>query len=356
MKRFPLLAGPALLAWFLIGAGCSQPKGSGNPANSSSGSSGGQTIAGAPTYRIITNGISPFWDSMVKGMNDAKADVKCNADWQGPDPADHNTQVRMFNDAVAANVNGIAISAIEADAIVPTINSAIDKGIPVITFDSDSPKSKRLAYLGTNNYEAGRTAGLEAVKLFPNGGKLIAFVGNMSAQNARERYDGFKAGAQGHNITFLADPYEDNKDKGRARQNVEQAIAKFGDQINGFVGLYSYNGPAILEAVQSAGIRNKVKIICFDGEPETLDALSKGLVDLTVVQKPYEFGRLSIYLLNDINKDKDIDKALNDLQPELDNLHMKRNGRIIDTGVEVITPANAAPFIQRLKERGLTST
>ena len=107
MKRFALLGGLALLG-ALAWPGCSSQQGGNTPTNGATPSGGGQTIAGAPTFRIITNGISPFWDSMVKGMNDAKAEVKCNADWQGPNPADHNKQIQLFNDAVAANVNGIA--------------------------------------------------------------------------------------------------------------------------------------------------------------------------------------------------------------------------------------------------------
>ena len=261
-----------------------------------------------------------------------------------------------MKEAVGSKVDGIGVSAIEADALAPTIDDAVSKGIPVICFDSDSPKSKRMAYLGTNNFEAGRTAGMEAVKLFPNGGKLIAFVGNMSAQNARDRYEGFKKALEGSKVTFAAEPFSDNKDKAKARSNVEDAITKYPD-VNGFVGLYSYNGPAIVAAVQAKNLRAKYKIICFDGEPDTLRNLGLGLVDVTVVQKPYEFGRLSMMLLDDLHKSKgNYDEAIKLLQPELTKLNMKVDGHIIDTGVTVVTPANAAPFLKDLKDKGLEST
>ncbi len=348
----------------------SQPAANNASASNAAGSGGGAANSaviaafnkprkpdGPVTIKVITNGISPFWDAMGKGLDEAKSKLPdCVATWQAPRSADNNLQKGVFDDAMAANVDGIAVSTIEADAFAPVINGAIDKGIPVITFDSDSPKSKRLVYIGTNNFEAGRRAGEEAVKLFPNGAKLVAFVGNMSAQNANDRYNGFKEGVKGHNIEFLQDPFTDDKDIGRARRNVDDAITKYGDQINGFVGLYSYNGPAIVDEVVKNDLRSKVKIICFDGEPKTLVNLGKGLVDVTVVQKPYEFGRLSTKLLYLINR-KGFTAAMEELKPELDQLGMKVNGDNIDTGVEVVTPGESATkFLQKLKEMGLSST
>ena len=362
-KRYARGSTFALLALTVSLFGCDPNKGSstgtetpGTPAPTKTEAPVATPVAGAPTYKVITNGISPFWDSMSKGLDQAKADLKVNGGWQGPQGAQHNEQVALLKDAIASKADGIAVSVIEADALAATIDQAAAANIPVITFDSDSPKSKRLAYIGTNNFEAGRTAGTEALKLFPNGGKLVAFVGNMSAQNARDRYNGFVEAIKGSKLSFVAEPFADNKDKGKARSNVEDAITKY-PEVTGFVGLYSYNGPAIVSAVQAKNLRSKYKIICFDGEPDTLKNLDKGLVDVTVVQKPYEFGRLSVMLLNELHNNKgSIDDAITKLKPELDKLNMKVNGHIIDTGVTVVTPANAAPFLKDLKDKGLEST
>ena len=376
MKRRTLLQGCALLTLATALVGCNDKPSSDSagttPSSTSPTKTGdsstppsnaantGSAGAGSGTYKVIVNGISPFWDSMGKGLEQESKDLKVKADWQAPNPAEHNAQVKIFNDTLSAKVDGIAISPIEAKAMATTIDKAIAEGTPVICFDSDSATSKRLAYIGTNNFEAGKAAGLEAVKLFPNGGKLVAFVGNMGAQNAQERYAGFKEGLKGSKVEFIAEPFEDNKDKSKARKNVEDVITKYQSQgLNGLVGLYSYNGPAIVGAVDAAGItRDKMKVICFDGEPETLKNLAANKVDVTVVQKPYEFGRLSVMLLNYIHQDKGIDKALLDLKPELDKQNMKLDtaNHIIDTGVDVVTPANAQPFLQKLKEKGLEST
>jgi ribose transport system substrate-binding protein len=342
-------------------AGIAGPNSAGGPG--SAGTSNASTAFDKPIkpegdvkLAIITNGVSPFWDSMRKGLNDEKPSLPgCDANWLAPERADNNAQKQAMQQQLTAGVSGIAVSPIQADAFAPVIDDAIAKGVPVITFDSDSEKSKRLAYIGTNNFEAGKKAGEAAVALFPNGGKIVAFVGNMSAQNARDRFDGFKKGVEGHNIVVLGDkPFEDDKDAGKARRNVADAITKYPD-INGFLGLYSYNGPAIVDEVVKSNLRSKVKIICFDGEPKTLKNLAAGLVDVTVVQKPYEFGRLTTQLLYLTNR-KGFKAALEEMKPDLEKNGMNVNGNIIDTGVDVITPANSAEFLKKLKDKGLEST
>jgi len=353
--------GLALLLASMLLTGCDPKKtedASQHPTNYDPGkrAEAGPPVAGSGNYKIITNGISPFWDSLGKGLDVAKADLKVQGSWTGPSPADHNTQVNLLKEAVASKVDGIAVSPIEAEALTRTIDDTIAGGVPVITFDSDAPKSKRLAYIGTNNYEAGKMAGEETLKLFPNGGKFVAFVGNMGAQNARDRYQGFVDATKGK-IEFLQTPFEDNKNPGAAKNNVSDAITKYGDKINGFLGLYSYNGPAIVNAVKAQpGMRQKVKIVCFDGEPATLKNLAEGNVDVTIVQKPYEFGRLSMLLLNAYKETKDITKALDKIKPELDKINAKVKGNIVDTGVTIVTPANSAAFLKDLKDKGLEST
>lgn len=359
MRR--LVTGFLLMAVLALHTGCSRQK-----TSETSSTAGTQSAAvdfdkprkptGDLKLKLITNGISPFWDAMGKGLEVMRAELNVDATWQAPQQADNNAQKRVFEDAIAAGCDGIGVSPIQADAFAPVIDAAIAKGIPVITFDSDSEKSKRLLYIGTNNYEAGKRAGEEARKLFPNGGNLVAFVGNMSAQNARDRYQGFLDAIKGSGIVMLKEPYEDDKDAvGRARRNVADAIVRYGDKLNGLVGLYSYNGPAIVDEVMKAGIRSKVKIICFDGEPKTLKNLEAGLVDVTVVQKPYEFGRLATKALYLINR-KGLKGALQEMEPELRAMGMTIKDDIIDTGVQVVTPANAADFLKELKAKGLEST
>ncbi len=358
MKCRFLWQGAVAAALLAAMAGCSNSNSTGG--NGQSASTGSSSSASQPTFMLITNGTSPFWVSLDKGSTEVGQTLGVNALRQSPNPSNNVQQIRIFKDALAKGVKGIGISVIDPVAMTSTINQAVASHVPVICFDSDAPTSNRLAYLGTNNFNAGFLAGQAARKLFPNGGKLMAFVGTMSQQNAIDRYNGFLKALQGSNITFLAPPMIDQQDKNAAQANIQNAITKYANKgLNGLVGLYSYDGPAIINVVTQENLRSKMKIICFDGDPETLKGLADGMVDLTVVQTPYEEGRLSIMLLNYLNKDGgNIDQALKQLKPELDKLNMPLNmkNHTIDTGVTVVTPANAPAFLQKLKEKGIAST
>ncbi len=362
-RRSPWLAAAVIPAAFALASctteppannnGTNTPVTAGNPPEAPAGTSAASQFetprkpSGEVFVKVITNGISPFWDPMGVGMKKAASELEeCKAEWTGPRSSTVDEQKRMVEDALAKGADGIAISCIEAEAAKPIIDMVLAKGIPCITFDADSPTSGRLAYIGTNNFNAGKAAGEAAIKLLPNGGKFVGFVGNVSAQNARERRDGFIEAAKAGKIELL-DVMDDNKDAARARRNVEDTLSKRGDEVQGLLGLFSYNGPAISQAVTNVGKRASYKIVAFDAEPATLVELEKGNVDATVVQKPYDFGVLSTKLLYLINR-----KGWSAAKKEL---NIPDDG-IYDTGVEVITPATVKQYKANLEKLGIKSS
>jgi ribose transport system substrate-binding protein len=129
-------------------------------------------------------------------------------------------------------------------------------------------------------------------KALPNGGKVMIFVGKADAQNAKDRINGLKEAVAGSNIVVL-DVRTDDTDRTRAKSNVADTLVKEPD-IAALVGIWSYNGPAILNAVKDANKVGKVKIVCFDEEADTLAGVKAGSIDATVVQQPYEFGYQSV--------------------------------------------------------------
>jgi ribose transport system substrate-binding protein len=305
--------------------------------------------SGPLRIKIITNAVAPFWDPMSVGMDKTAKEMGVTATWSGPTSGAVPEQRRLLEDAVSSGVDGIAMSAINAEALKPVINDLMMKGtppIPIITIDSDSPDSNRLAYIGTNNFQAGRRAGEAAVKLMPAGGDIVGFVGTQGADNAMERINGFKSVAEPKGIHIIG-VLEDQSDKTKARKNVEDAINKYGDKVKGFLGIYSYNGPAIAAAVMSANKRDQYKVMCFDSEPSTIEALKKGNVDFTVVQDPYMFGVDAVKFLTLINR-----KGIAEAKKELD----MPDNYVIDTGVTVVTPSTITAFLGKLAARGIKSS
>ena len=200
-------------------------------------------------------------------------------------------QQHILNDMVAAGVDGIAVSPIDAANQTEFLNKIADQTL-LVCHDSDAPASKRVCYIGTDNTAAGVEAGKLIKEALPNGGNIVLFVGSLDAQNAKERKAGIEKELAGSNIKIL-DTRTDGTDNMKARRNAEDTLVKNPD-VACLVGLWSYNGPAILNAVRSAGQAGKVKIVCFDENAETLEGVESGDIYGTVVQQPYEFGKQAI--------------------------------------------------------------
>jgi ribose transport system substrate-binding protein len=252
---------------------------------------------------FITNGASDFWAFTRRGCEKADDELKdFEVDFRLVSDATSAEQRRIIDDLVVRGAKAIAISPIDPVNQKPMLDELCEK-ITVITCDSDVPGSKRLCYLGTDNVAAGRQAGEMIKQILPNGGKIMIFVGKADTQNSKERVQGIKEAIAGSKVEII-DIRTDNNDKVVAKSNVSDALVKYPD-LACCVGLWNYNGPAILNAVTDADKLDKVKIVCFDEDEETLAGVNDGYIYGTVVQQPYEFGYQSIKLLADIvNGDK----------------------------------------------------
>lgn len=295
---------------------------------------------------LVSNAVSPFWNAVAKGLDDASSKLPgCEASWQGPQTARVTEQRRLIENYVAQGVDGLAVSPLEAAAIGPVLDGLVDKGLKVICIDSDIPGSKRLAYVGTNNIKAGQAIGEKLVEILEGKpAKVVAFVGTMSVENARDRLEGFKQAVKGHSIEVL-DVKQDNADKNKARRNVEDTLQAM-PEANVLLGLWSYNLPAIAAAVNESDRKGKITVVGFDADPATLEGLKRGEIHATVVQRPYYFGYLAVMLL--YNMTHCGVEATQKLLPQPD--------MVIDTGVEVVTPETFEDFSRRLQELGLEST
>lgn len=249
---------------------------------------GGGSGGGAKKLAFVTNNASDFWTIARKGCEKADAELQdATVEFRIPGDGTAAEQKRIVDDLLAKGVDGIAISPVDPNNQTQLINE-VSKQVMVFTQDSDAPKSDRACYVGTDNVAAGRQAGGVIKEALPQGGKIMLFVGNLDARNAQERLQGIKEALEGSNVQII-DVRTDETDRVRAKSNVSDALVRYPD-VAGLVGLWSYNGPAILNAVRDAGKTGQVKIIAFDEEDETLAGVRDGAIYATVVQQPFEFG------------------------------------------------------------------
>ena len=246
---------------------------------------------------FVTNNASDFWKIAEAGTKKAQAELGVEVVFRIPSKGTAEEQQQILQDLVTTGVSGIAISPKDPANQTDMLNEAAAKA-DLVTQDSDAPESNRLCYIGTNNHDAGVEAGKLTLAALPNGGKIMVCVGTMDAQNAADRFKGLEEALKGSKIEIV-DVRTDETDRAKAVANVEDAISTHPD-IVGFVGLWSYNGPSILNAVKSAKKQGKIKIIAFDEEEETLQGVKDGHIFGTVVQRPFEFGYQSVKLLTQL--------------------------------------------------------
>jgi ribose transport system substrate-binding protein len=289
MKKFHLLF--AALGIAAIVSGCSK---SSSGDNSSAG--GSAPAAKKMKVAFVSNNAANFWsfaragcEAAAKELGDVDVDFRITQDGSSA------AQRQILDDLVAKGTDGIAVSVDDPDNQTEFLNKVAGQTL-LICCDSDAAASKRVAYIGTDNEAAGEEAGKMIKECLPNGGKIMLFVGHSDAQNAQERAGGIKKALAGSNIEII-DTRTDDTDAVRAQKNAEDTLVKYPD-IACLVGLWNYNGPAILNAVRSAGKTGQVKIVCFDDEADTLAGIAAGDIYGTVVQNPFEFGKLSVTLMD----------------------------------------------------------
>lgn len=274
----------------------------------------GEKDDGKKKFALVTTGVASFWDICKKGGEDAGEELGVEVEILMPSSGDD--QKSKLEDLLAKGVDGIAVAAIDP------INQAslfdeVAKNSILITMDTDAPTSKREVYVGMDNYEAGWMCGELVKEAIPDGGEVVLFIGRLEQDNAKRRRQGvidcllgrdkdatrFDAPGQpqvGEKYTVLA-TVTDQFDRAKGKANVEDMLTKH-EEVAAMVGLFAYNPPLILEALKQAERVGEVKVIGFDEDDVTLQAIEDGSVYGTVVQDPYEYGNRSIKILDALSK------------------------------------------------------
>lgn len=264
-----------------------------------------------PQLAFVTNGVASFWMVAAAGAKQAGKDTGTEVTVVMPDGI--TDQTRKLEDLITRGSDGIAVSPINPANQIDVLNK-VAAATHLITHDSDAPDSERLAYVGMDNYQAGLMCGELVRNALPEGGKVMLFVGRLDQDNAQYRRQGCidailgrepdrtRRDPPGAALQSEDGKYEilgtltDRFDRAKAKANAEDTLTRHPD-VAAMVGLFAYNPPAIREALDRAGKLGEVKLIGFDEDEVTLQAIKDGHCVGTVVQDPYRYGYESIRIL-----------------------------------------------------------
>ena len=250
------------------------------------------TIAVVP--KSLDNAI--FLDSQAAAEAKAK-ELGINLQWVGPTTSDAGQQVTVIEGLIEKQVDGILISCNDADALKDVIDRAVDAGIVVGCFDSDSPESKRAFYCGTDNYAVGKLAAEEMMKILPDGGKVAILTGVLGAPNLEERIRGFKETVEGSNIEVM--PVQTGNDDVQTSVDVVGQYTAANPDLAAwfFVGGWPYFAdPDALPEVQKF-MENGGHIISVDTCEPMMQYVGMDMVDLLIGQNYPNMGSLGVETL-----------------------------------------------------------
>ncbi|WP_051556669.1 substrate-binding domain-containing protein [Alkalihalobacterium bogoriense] len=256
------------------------------------------------TFAIIYPVAHPFFEGVTISATETAELLGVDLIIRAPATATVEEQIQIIDNLIHQEVNGIAIGPTDSAALTPFIDKAIDSGIQVICFDTDAPESKRLSYIGTDNYSAGEHLGEVVARLMDYEGTIISSTGLSSMQNLNSRIEGVNKSLQKYpNIEIVDIRYSDGIPSNTIA-NIEEMIAEYPD-FTALVGIDSLSGPAAVTVFKAQGLNDKIAVT-FDDLPMTLKGITTKQITSTISQSQYAWGELIIQSLFDAHHGNNI--------------------------------------------------
>jgi ribose transport system substrate-binding protein len=250
-------------------------------------------------YLLSANIQLPYWRTAGAGFLEAARQLNLQAEFVGPETYDPKAQQLEFERIVKSQPSGILVSPANPELMKADIDSAVAAGIPVLTMDADSPSSKRLLFIGTNNYQAGvMGAKVAAKQLHGKGAVVVLTIPAMANLNDRLRgYRDTFAAYPGITITRIVDIAGNPR---LAFEAAEQIISDRKTRVDAFVCLEAVAGKEVAEVLDRHNIKGKT-VVAMDTDSATLDWIKKGVIAATIAQKPYTMSYVGLTLLNSLH-------------------------------------------------------
>src|SRR5216117_1176365 len=260
---------------------------------------------------------NPVFQAARVGANDAARDlgrkhgIEIKIDWRTPNEAEAQKQAEAIEQLVLAGANGVAVSCSDANKLTDAINSVVKNGVPVATFDSDAPNSKRFVTYAIDDVKCGEQVMDELAKLMGGKGVVAVLAGNQNAPNLQKRVQGVKEAAKKYPGITIRDVYYHKETPQDAAARVEQVMQANPD----VTGWAMVGGWPLFTDNALKWQPGTVKCVSVDALPPQLAYLRSGHVQLLLAQQCYEWGYRSVeHLINKVYLKKD-PPAVKDVSP-----------------------------------------
>lgn len=294
-------------------------------------------------YVFVASNINlPYWEEAAAGFRDAaKAlGIEVKGEMIGPEKYDPSAEIGMFRDVVAQHPAGICLSAARPELFKDEIDKAIAQGIPVVCVDSDVPESKRVMYIGTDNFRAGRESLRRMGTLLKNRGDIYV-ISIPGQHNLDDRVAGAADALKNYPALKIVKIIDDEGDGRVAFDRISELIQKK-EKVDGIICLEATGGPGAAAAIHRFNMDGKIPVVAFDKDPETLDWIDRGVITATIAQKPYVMSYYGLKFLDDLHHN-----AVREFK-DWQTAPAAPLPTSIDTGTAVVDKGNLAKFREAL--------
>ena len=323
VSRIARLAPVALIAWAAACGGGNKTAAGGSTAASAAAGALPKTFTIAMIAKSSTN---PVFLSGRVGAETAAAEqskklgIKISIDWLTPPTEDAQVQAQRVSQAVDAGDNAILMSTSDANKVTDAINSAVDRGVPVMMFDSDAPNSKRFSFYGGDDNAIGRQVMDELAKQMNGKGNIAILAGNQNAPNLQQRVQGVKdAAAKYPGIKILNTFYHAETPQDAAAEVMRAMNAYPNIQGWAMIGGWALWTKALLTTLDPS----KIKVVSVDALPQQLAYITKGIAPVLLAQPTYDWGYVSVNTIVDhvlLHKEVPAHVQMNLIRVTKDNL------------------------------------
>jgi ribose transport system substrate-binding protein len=231
-------------------------------------------------------------EDMAKELS-KKYGVEVKINWRTPNNEDAQQQAQFLEQLVSQGVDGVSISCSDGKLLKSAIDAAVDKGVEVATFDSDSPESKRFAYYGIDDVAAGKKVMEELAKAMGEKGVVAILAGNQNAPNLQARVRGVKEQAKKYPGITVKDTYYHAETAAEAAQKV-QSVQNSNPDISGWAMV---GGWPLFTKNALDGVYQQAKVVSVDHLPEQLVYVKSGQVQALIGQDCYGWGAETVKML-----------------------------------------------------------
>jgi ribose transport system substrate-binding protein len=246
-----------------------------------------------------------YWRLVEKGAQAAADKYGVLLEYVGPKQANIDDNLKTIQMSAASKVDGILTQGLSDQQFTPLINRVVESGIPVVTVDTDTENSKRLAYIGTDNYYSGYLAGKAMINDTHGKANVAIITGSFMKNHQQQRIKGFEDAVKGTPGIRIVDKQESDISRVRAAEKAYQILQRH-PEVNAFFGTSALDGIGIAQVVEKYKPKGQIYIMSFDTLPETITYMNKGIIQATVVQEPFQMGYGAVKMMIDIVKGKSV--------------------------------------------------